>query len=176
MHIKKQTCFECYRRTKKWLMKFLTFIHIKGTLWHWSKCQVCAFYALPSNSNPLKTFKKELDHLVGLGVLAPQQESEWVSSSFTISKKDNRVCWISDSCQLNKGIRRKQYPLPIITDICASVLGKIILLNLAWVCNTVRLSLTTKVKTPVPSSHHLANTSTWDSQWGSNALQTLLKQ
>jgi hypothetical protein len=50
----------------------------------------------------MKTFKKEFDYLVGLGVLAPQQESEWASSSFTISKKDNRVHWISDSRQLNK--------------------------------------------------------------------------
>jgi hypothetical protein len=52
----------------------------------------------------LKTFKKEINHLVGLGVLAPQQESEWASSSFTIPKKDNRVRWISDSRQLNKVI------------------------------------------------------------------------
>ncbi len=62
----------------------------------------------------LKTFKKEFDHLVRL---APQQESEWVSSSFTIPKRDNRVRRISDSHQLNKVIRHKQYLLPIITDI-----------------------------------------------------------
>ncbi len=65
----------------------------------------------------LKTFKKELHHLVGLGVSAPQQESEWVSSSFTITKKDNRVHWISNSRQLNKVIWCKQYLLPIIMDI-----------------------------------------------------------
>jgi hypothetical protein len=65
----------------------------------------------------LKTFKKELHHLVRIGVLAAQQESEWASPSFIIPKKDGRVCWISVSSQLNKVIRRKQYLLPIIMDI-----------------------------------------------------------
>ncbi len=65
----------------------------------------------------LKTFKKELNNLDKIGVLAAQQESEWASPSFVIPKKDSRVHWISDLCQLNKVIRCKQYPLPIITDI-----------------------------------------------------------
>jgi hypothetical protein len=80
--------------------------------------------AKPVHSRPcpvpqihLKTFKKELSHLVKIGVLAAQQESEWASPSFIIPKKDNKVCWISDLHQLNKVIRRKQNPLPIITDI-----------------------------------------------------------
>ncbi len=65
----------------------------------------------------MKTFKKELDHLVKIGVLAAQQESEWALPSFIIPKKDNRVRWISNLLQLNKLISCKQYPLPIITDI-----------------------------------------------------------
>jgi hypothetical protein len=65
----------------------------------------------------LKTFKKELDHLVRIGVLASQQETEWVLPSFIIPKKDGRMCWIRDLRQLNKVIRCKQYPLPIIADI-----------------------------------------------------------
>jgi hypothetical protein len=56
----------------------------------------------------LKTFKKELNHLVKIGVLGAQQESEWVSPSFIIPKKDGKECWISNLCQLNKVIRRKQ--------------------------------------------------------------------
>ncbi len=65
----------------------------------------------------LKTFKKELDHLVKIGVLAAQQESEWVLPSLIIPKKDGRVRWISKLRQLNKVIRCKEYPLPIIMDI-----------------------------------------------------------
>jgi hypothetical protein len=48
----------------------------------------------------LKTFKKELDQ-----------------PSLIIPKKDGKVRLISNLRQLNKVIRRKQYPLPIITDI-----------------------------------------------------------
>jgi hypothetical protein len=65
----------------------------------------------------LTTSKKEFDHLVRIGALTSQQESEWASPSFIIPKKDGRVCWISDLHQFNKVIRCKQYPLPIITDI-----------------------------------------------------------
>ncbi len=46
----------------------------------------------------LKTFKKELNNLVRIGVLAAQQESEWASPSFIIPKKDGRVRWISNLC------------------------------------------------------------------------------
>ncbi len=54
--------------------------------------------AKPVHSRPypvpwihLNTFKKKLDHLVRIGFLAAQQESEWVSPSFIIPKKDGRV-------------------------------------------------------------------------------------
>ncbi len=65
----------------------------------------------------MKTFKRELYHLVSIGVLAAQQDSEWASASLLIPKKDGRVRWISDILQLNKVVWHKQYPLPIITDI-----------------------------------------------------------
>jgi hypothetical protein len=54
--------------------------------------------AKPVHSRPysvprihLKTFKKELNHLVKMNVLAAQQESEWALPSFIIPKKDGRV-------------------------------------------------------------------------------------
>jgi hypothetical protein len=71
----------------------------------------------------LKIFKKELNHLIKIGVLAVQQESEWALPLFIITKKDGRVCWISNLRQLNKVIRRKQYPLPIITVILSKCSG-----------------------------------------------------
>ncbi len=80
--------------------------------------------AKPVHSRPypvlqihLKTFKKEHNHLVKIGVLTSQQETEWALPSFIIPKKDGRVSWISNLRKLNKVIRCKQYPLLIITDI-----------------------------------------------------------
>ncbi len=73
--------------------------------------------------NQLEYFQKLTDHLVRIGVLAAQQESEWASPSFIIPKKDNRVRWISNLRQLNKVIKRKQYPLPIISEILRKCSG-----------------------------------------------------
>jgi hypothetical protein len=66
----KQTCFECYQKTKRCLMRLLMFIHMKR-----------------------------------------------------LSKEDNRARWISTSRQLNKVMRHKQYPLPIITDVLCKCSG-----------------------------------------------------
>ncbi len=108
----------------------------------------------------LKTFKKELDHLVKIGVLAAQQESEWASPSFIIPKKDRRVRRISNLRQLNKVTRRKQYPLPIIRDILRKHSGTSFSQNLTLVCNTIRLNLTKKVKISLPLLHHLEGINT----------------
>jgi hypothetical protein len=123
--------------------------------------------AKPVHSRPypvpqihLKTFKMELDHLVRIGVLAPQQESEEASPSFITSKKDSRIRWISNLHQLNKVIRCKQYLLPIITDILGKHSGYKFFTKLEVSMQYYTFELDKEVKISVPLLHHLINTST----------------
>jgi hypothetical protein len=72
-------------------------------------------YAVPERHK--RIFKQELDHLVQEGVLEPGTQSTWIAGTFIIPKKDGHVRWLSDFCGLNKAIKQKVYPIPIIRDV-----------------------------------------------------------
>ena len=58
-------------------------------------------------------FKKEVEHLVLVGVLEVAIDSEWVSPYFAQPKpKSNQVRFLIDLSNLNKKIKRKPYDMP----------------------------------------------------------------
>ena len=61
--------------------------------------------------------------LCDLGVLEFQPESEWVSPSFIIPKKDNTVCFISDFREVNNRLVRKSFPIPKISTVLQDLEG-----------------------------------------------------
>ena len=65
----------------------------------------------------LEAFRKELLHLIEIGVLSPQGSSRWCSPTFVKPKKDGRIRWLSDLRALNKAVIRKQYRIPIIEEV-----------------------------------------------------------
>ena len=63
-----------------------------------------------------KTFHKELQSLVEIGVLTPIHQSQYGTPIFIIPKKEGTVRFITDYQKLNHNIIRNPYSLPRIGD------------------------------------------------------------
>jgi len=66
---------------------------------------------------------KEINRLVGIGVMKRQPSSQWASPTFIIPKKDLTVCTITDFRELNKRIVRRPYPIPKISTTLQELEG-----------------------------------------------------
>ena len=84
--------------------------------------------AKPFNARPYRipqslyeTLKKEINRLVDEKVLKPIKSLEWACPTFAIPKKDNTIRVVSDLRGINKLIKRKLYPVPLIQDIMPAI-------------------------------------------------------
>lgn len=118
------------------LMDLLGCILIIGAYWYWSQCKTiristwCHAFAYSYSI-------WELDHLVKLvGFLFPQQESEWVSPSFIIPKKEDSFYWISDLQQLNNLLTASIVLCQLLLISFTNALDKIYSPNLTGECRT----------------------------------------
>ena len=64
-----------------------------------------------------------MERLVKIGVIKRQPESEWVSPTFIIPKKEGTVRFISDFREVNKCLVRSPFPIPKIQTILQELEG-----------------------------------------------------
>ena len=62
-------------------------------------------------------FKDEIQNVVKDGILEPCGQLHLAAPTFVVPKKDNRVQWVSNFCELNNLIKRKLFPMLKIQDI-----------------------------------------------------------
>jgi hypothetical protein len=77
----------------------------------------------PIPKKHVETTKREVQQLCKLGVLKWQDDSEWASPTFIISKKDNTVRVVSDFREVNKRVVRKPFPIPKISTVLQELEG-----------------------------------------------------
>ena len=74
-------------------------------------------HAYPITRDKASLFKDEIDRMCEMGVLEPTQDSGWGSPTFGTPKKNGEIQMVLNLIELNKVIKRKHYPLPIIQDL-----------------------------------------------------------
>jgi hypothetical protein len=67
--------------------------------------------------------KAEIERLVSYGVLQNVNCSEWASPMFTVAKNYQTLRYIADLREVNKRIRQKPYPIPIIQELLHKLKG-----------------------------------------------------
>ena len=105
-----------------------------GTLGAWNTTPVDS--ELKDDANPVclqpypvpraheAMFRKEVERLVGLGVLEEANDSKWGSPSFAQPKaKTNHVRFLSDFRNLNRQLKHKPYPMPKICEMLLNLEG-----------------------------------------------------
>ena len=61
--------------------------------------------------------KREVERLESIGLLTRVSGSEWAAPSFVIPKKDKTIRFLTDFRGLNRCLKRKPHPLPLIQEI-----------------------------------------------------------
>lgn len=85
---------------------------------------------------------KELDRLLGLGILKPVEHSEYASPVVPVLKKDGSIRLCADySVTINKQLIIDQYPLPTVNDLLSKLYGgiKFSKIDLSMAYNQLRL-------------------------------------
>ena len=81
---------------------------------------VCPYRRVPFSVKP--KLKTELERLTDLNVLIPVDERiDWVSNLVVATKPSGELRIFLDPQQLNKALKREQYPLPVIDDVLADL-------------------------------------------------------
>ena len=65
----------------------------------------------------LEAFHREVDRLVGLGVLVKASSNQWGSPCLPVRKPDGSIRFITDLRAVNERVKRDLYPLPRVEDI-----------------------------------------------------------
>jgi hypothetical protein len=104
-----------------------------GTLGEWKGSGVSFELidkAVPSHSKPYPIpqihegpTKKEVERLCQIGVLEPCDDSEWGAPCFITPKKDGSVRFLTDFRKLNRLLRRKPWPIPLIQHMLQTLEG-----------------------------------------------------